>query len=81
MLHPIGQTIVDAQIAIQVIQILAMAVHHLVPTVDQHDHVAANRLLLVALLMVVIHHADALEMRHATMMNESVRIYFLQYLC
>lgn len=45
MLLPKDQTIVDAQIAIQNIQKLAMVVFHLlVPTVDQPVHADANRL-------------------------------------
>lgn len=76
ILHPIDQTIVDARIAIQDIQTLVMAVVHLiVPTVDQQVHADANRLLPVALLMVVLHHVDALETRHATMMNKSFTIF------
>lgn len=87
MSHPIDQTIVDAQIVIQDTQTLAMRVHLLVLTVDQRVHVVANRPLLVVLLMVVLHHADALETHHATMMNKRWQnklirkfIYF-HYLC
>lgn len=80
MSHPINQSAVDAQIAIQDTQTLGMVVHLLVPTVDQQLHVAVNRLLLAALLMVVLyHHADTLETHHATMMNKSFRIFWLNF--